>query len=226
MKSRMDKIEEKKCSTSWVLYQKLMEERPAAFVGKIGEDCMLEIVTDLDAICDFEEKTGQTIGVAYKSAYSMMVVDLVKDTKGRMFGYERQMPAVARGAVVCLTRWQGKYILIRQYRHSLRAYQYAFVRGFGEAGLSAAENAEKELQEELAAADITTRYLGSMVADSGASGGMVDVFACEISDWKYTEGYEGIKDAVVLAEEEMKAWIREGKITDGYTLAALTMDRS
>ena len=73
-----------------------------------------------------------------------VVVDVVRAKNGSLFAYERLMNRVMRGAVVIVPYYNGKYILLRQYRHALREYQYGFPRGFGEEGMSAKENAGKE----------------------------------------------------------------------------------
>ena len=48
-----------------------------------------------------------------------MVVDVVRAKNGSLFAYERLMNRVMRGAVVIVPYYNGKYILLRQYRHAL-----------------------------------------------------------------------------------------------------------
>lgn len=203
-------------SNEWVNYCKLMQERPDEFKNTGN----IDIVTDIRVIEDFVEKTGRKIGVIYQSAYNIWVVDLVKGNDGTLFTYERLMPAVVCGAVVTIPRYNGKYILLKQYRHALRDYQYAFPRGFGEVGITSEENAGKEIAEELGATVTSTKFLGKIVADSGCGGNAVDVYVCDITEPQLKKDYEGIQDVCVLEEEELKKWIIEGKITDGFSLAA------
>ena len=117
-----------KFNEEWINYLRLMRERPELF----QDDNRLKIVTNLEVVDDFEKKTGKKIGVVYQSEYHLFVVDLVEDTEGYRFAYERLVPAVRKGAVVSIPIYKGKMVLLRQFRHALRSVQYAFPRGFGE----------------------------------------------------------------------------------------------
>lgn len=203
----------------WKLYQDLMVERPELF----AEMEQLSIVTDRDVVDRFVEESGKRIGVLYKSEYHLLVVDLVCGENGRLFAYERAIPAVEHGAVVVLTIFRGKFVLLKQWRHAIRSVQYAFPRGFGEKNLTAEENARKELREELGTEICKCEYLGTVIADSGFLGNQVSVFACEVPQVERKYRYEGIEDVVMLTPEEMDKWIAGEKITDGFTLAAYGM---
>lgn len=61
----------------------------------------------------------------------MMVVDLVFEKPGVYFAYERLLPIMPKGAVVVMAFHKGKVILLHQFRHAIRSYEYALVRGFG-----------------------------------------------------------------------------------------------
>lgn len=203
----------------WSKYLKLMQERPHEF-----RDCNgMEIVTDPDEVRKFEQASGQTIGVVYQSPYSIMVVDLVHEKDGRPFAYERLMPAAVGSAVVCVTRQEENYILLKQLRHSLRGEQIGFPRGYGENGVSAEDNARKEIYEELGGEVLELKPLGKVVADSGIGGAAVEVFECKIDTWELKKGYEGIAEVLVLTEQELEQQIENGTINDGYTLAAFTL---
>lgn len=199
----------------WQEYRALMQERPEAFQNN---GC-IDIITDVEQVAKYVEATGKKVGVLYRSSYNLWVVDLVK-SEDRYFTYERLLPAVERGAVVTIPRFDGKYVLLKQYRHALRDYQYAFPRGFGENGIVSAENAGKEIAEELGASVEKRALLGKVVADSGCCGNVVDVYVCDITEPQLRTGYEGIQDLCIIEETEMKQWIGGGKITDGFTLSA------
>lgn len=217
--TEQERCARKESSPEWVRYRLMMQERPESF----RQDPMLRIETDLTEICRFEQESGRTIGVLYSSPYSLLVVDLVRGKDGKAFAYERMLPAVERGAVVSVPICGGRFVLLEQYRHSMRALQWAFPRGFAEQGISSAENVEKELREEIGAKGIHTSPLGSIRPDSGISGTKADVFLCEVDEIAVTEGYEGIKRTCLLTGQELTEWIQKGRITDGFTLAALTL---
>ena len=51
----------------------------------------------------------------------------------------------------------------------------------------------------------------------------VAVFACQVEGVQRRYAYEGIEDVVFLSAEELRKWIAEGKITDGFTLSAYSL---
>lgn len=200
-------------------YYEWMETRPNMF----RESELISIETDKNKIEEYERATGKEIGIVYQSPYSTLVVDLIRRKDGSHYTYERILPTVEQGAVVILTKCKNQYVLLKQYRHALRDYQYACPRGFGEKGLSAAENLGKEIREEIGAKVLHHEHLGTVVADSGMCGNVVDVFICTVDHVEEKQGYEGIQNVVMLNQEEMDQWIRDGKITDSFTLSAYSL---
>lgn len=201
---------------AWAAYLKLKEERPERF----SQASELKIVFDEDQVRAFEKETGRTIGVVFKSPYSMMVVDLVQEPSGRIFAYERIIPTSTGSGVVIVPVHEGNFVLLGQYRHSMRDYQYGFPRGYGENGLSAEENGRKELFEELGATTDDVTLLGQVVANSGIAGDLVPILRCDIASFEVKRDYEGICEVVELSPRELEAWIAQGKVTDAFTLSA------
>lgn len=202
--------------TEWDQYLSLMQNRPEAF----ADTGSIHIVTDPTVVAEFQKNTGRTIGVVYSSPYHLMVVDLVYGQEGKYFAYERILPTVKKGSVVIIPRYRDDFLLLKQYRHALRDYQYAFPRGFGEAGVSAEDNVRKEIEEELSAQVSDVVFLGVCVADSGLCGDKISVFSCTVESFSVNEGYEGISDVIRLSRKELKQWMRSGKLNDGFTLSA------
>ena len=205
-------------TAAWERYLCLMKEREELFLPSEA----LHIITDPELIRDFSERTGRRFGVLYQSPYSMLVVDLVEDGSGKRFAYERVVPTQKNG-IVCMPVYDGKFLLLRQYRHSLRERQWGFPRGFGEQGLSAEENLRKEVQEEIVAEVLRVALLGYVAPDSGLLSSKVSVFCCEITEPALMMGYEGIDSLCLLSKEELAQKIRDGEITDGFTLSAFAL---
>ena len=145
--------------------------------------------------------------------------DLVQGPKG-LFAYERILPASTGAAVVALPLWEGRFILLRQFRHALRDSQLAFPRGYGEDGLSPEENVRKELAEELQTEAVVLENLGQIAPDSGMTGARAQVFLCRVAQPNIPVGYEEIQGMVSLTPEELEEKIASGEIDDGFTLAA------
>lgn len=208
-------------SSAWSEYLMLKEARPEAFVPNEH----YQIIYDKNIIDDFQKTTGRLIGVNYKSAFSYLIVDLV-NIDGTLTAFERLLAAVPSGAVVGVPILNDKFVLLNQYRHALRSMQYAFPRGFGEEGIEAKENVIKELEEELGATVCKSELLGHVVPDSGISSKEASIFLCELSSIDFTPHYEGIEEYLELSLEDIECWIAEGRITDGFTLAAMSLYRT
>ena len=180
----------------------------------------------IEEILNYETKHNISIGVVYKSKYNMLVVDLIRGKDGGYYTYERLIPTAQKGAVVVVPVYQGRFILLNQFRHAMRENQLAFPRGNGEITsngkiISQEENALKEIQEELGAEIIgSPKQLGSVIADSGISGNPVMVYSVEIKQYKENKGYEGIQEIQLKTTEEMSHCIKNNEINDGFTLAA------
>lgn len=205
----------------WERYLQLMKERPEAF----SESPLLPIVTDPELVKDFTARTGREIGVLYESPYRMLVVDLVRGAEG-LFAFERVLPKSQGEAVVAVPVWNEKLVLLKQFRHALRRCQTAFPRGFGEDGLTAEENACKEVREELRAEVLLQRPLGRVEADSGLTGGEAHVVLCQITEPRPELQYEEIQGMVCLTPEELEREIAAGHISDGFTLSAWALCRA
>jgi 8-oxo-dGTP pyrophosphatase MutT (NUDIX family) len=164
----------------------------------------------------------------------MMCVDPVKDKEDNdsdYYSYERVIPTAGRGSVI-IARHNNKFVLLKQYRHALRRYQYAFPRGYGEPELTTDVNAVKELWEELKAKPLSEPvFIGSVSPDSGLTRTAADVYVIEIGNYSTDNGYEGIKDTVELSEDELEKMIssnhseKESIFDDGFTLASYSLFR-
>ena len=126
-------------------------------------------------------------------------------------------------AVVAIVEDQGKIVFLIQFRHALRSKQLALPRGYGEEGLSGEENVVKEIKEEIGGTAFDVLKIGDVVADSGISGNVVEVYHCKVDRITIKKGYEGIVDYILLTQEDVKRYLSQGMITDGFTLAALEL---
>lgn len=209
----------------WNRYKELMVERPYEFTNIDGVGS-LSVLTDESRVLEYENTHNVTIGVVYESKYHLLLVDLVENENGDVFTYERLLKRVATGAVVIIPQFEGKFLLLKQFRHAIRDYQLSFPRGFGEDEISVEENASKELSEELGAVANNFVKLGNVIADSGICGNSVSVYKCNVISFENDIHDEGISSVVEVSEQEFQHLINMGKITDGFTLAAYAMLKS
>ena len=171
-----------------------------------------------------EELFHYRFGVSYKSNYNTMIVDPVVGGANGYYPYDRVTPTSGRDGVVMVTVHNGKYVLLRQYRHALRKAQYGFPRGFAESGETPMQSAIRELNEELHA--MVTKepvLLGRIAPDSGISSACVYIYLVKLDDYVVQKGHEGIMDAIEIPVEEFKNWIDAGNTDDGFTLGAFSL---
>ncbi|TDW13941.1 hypothetical protein EDD63_1412 [Breznakia blatticola] len=205
-------------SKEWMEYEVLVAQNPELFKN-IG---IFNIERDYKKIVTFETENNLKIGVIYHSPFHTLVVDMVYDENGRPFAYERMLSLSNPGSVA-IVEFENRLIILKQFRHSIRDYQYAFVRGFNESGLSNIDNLTKEVYEELGIC-ITQESilnLGLIYPDTGVTNNAANVFYCKTNTFpKKLEKHEGIIDFEILSISEFEKLIHSDVLVDGFTLAA------
>jgi ADP-ribose pyrophosphatase len=166
------------------------------------------------------------IGIVLDDPYIVILRDLVKFPDGSLGGYSRLchrafLEAGADGVVV-LPEYQGKILLLNQYRHATRQWHYEVPRGFGEPQVSVEENARKEIMEEIGGEVDKLVSLGSIHSNTGYDAMSTSLFYAKLKTFGTPNGYEGIESFVWLTVKELEEWIANEKITDGFTIAAYT----
>ena len=165
----------------------------------------------------------QVYGVVYQSRYNTVLVDPIQKLDGTFYPYERVLPTAGDGIVI-VARKRGKFILLKQYRHALRKAQYGFPRGYAEPGVSPFENVWRELAEELHAVICHIPVsLGFLEPDSGLTSRCTEVFFAEIESYTASIHHEGILEVREASLEEVEDMIQSGRLSDGYTIGALTL---
>lgn len=175
-----------------------------------------------------EELFNYKFGVVYKSKYNTMLVDPIMnnhDSQYIYYPYERIIPTSGSG-VVMVTKHKDKFVILKQYRHAPRKIQYAFPRGYGENGILSADNAKKELDEELKAKiSKVPKLLGRISPDSGLTSSCVYVYFVDIDSYEKIND-EGILDVLELSDIEFENKLatnlnnEKSGFDDGFTLAA------
>lgn len=187
-------------------YLNLVHTRPQSFTqGK------LKIITNKSILMKYENQNKCDLGLLYESTYHLLVKDLVSDGNS-YFAYERIIKQNSDNAVVTIPIYQGKFVLLNQFRHSMRDYQLCFPRGFGEPNLSINENAIKELREELGVNVLSCSVIGKVIADSGLCGEKVNICLCKITKPKLMYNYEGINNIKITNTEELVSLINSEKL--------------
>lgn len=163
-------------------------------------------------------------GVISANRYLWYLRDPVRFPDGRLGLYDRLLPppGASPGVVVLpLLGPGGKVVLIEHYRHATRRRHWEAVRGFGDPGATGEENVTRELGEEIAATPTEVIALGDVHPDTGLLAHRVQLYAARVDGFGDPEKGEAIGRVVTVTPAEAEAMVADGRITDGFTVAAL-----
>ena len=209
-------------------YLQLAAQRPELFTPSD----LIPLCLDEATLRAFTAASGKPVGVVYDNRpFYLVLADLCRRADGSLYTYARVVypNTGTNGVVVIPLREDGCFGLLSIFRHPPRAESGGeFPRGFGEAGLTPAQNAVKELREEIGAKvqaeDLV--FLGTIQTDTGLSAGVVQVFLAPVNAAAIPpDNGEGIHGLRWVTEEELRGQIAGGQITDGITLAAYAQYR-
>ena len=189
-------------------------------------------------LAHYEEVSNKKLGLVYSSEYHDFYVDPVGRAERKaapadnaaVTGFYERLENRNAGAVVVIPVHEGKFVFLKQFRHSISGEAYSLPRGFGEEGVSAVENVAKELGEELRADVLGTPVrLGRCYPDTGIMGAYAEVFLAEVGKCRVDPGYEGIRDIAFVAPGDVEELMVEDspsapfELHDGFSLCALAL---
>lgn len=162
------------------------------------------------------------LGIVAQDAWVVVLRDLVRFPNGACGGYIRMLnrrSQVERSGkdVVILATVDGKFLLIRHFRHEDRQWHWECPRGFGEAGLSPRENAEKELREE------TALHVGQIRLLNAESEPIAYYHAECFGNYGTGDDFESIDGHVLADRAEAERMLLDGRISDPYTTRAMLL---
>ncbi|SCL32672.1 ADP-ribose pyrophosphatase [Micromonospora pallida] len=219
-------------TSSWQEYAELRERMPEHFVNP--PDAAVHILHDPAEVAAAERAKAEAlrarglptewsrVGVAYRDEYVTLVRDPVRFSDGSLGTYIRTMPGTDADGVVLLPVLDGSVVLVEHFRHAVRSWQLEAPRGFGEAGVPALEQAARELREELGAVPTRVVDLGLLHPDAGTATDQVHLYLVEIAEIGRLDAVEGIRTARTYPAEKVGELIRDGVVTDSYTIAVWT----
>ena len=202
-----------------------MRSEPELFRNS-GEQGEIRILTDEKEILQAERQLQREIGIVYEDEYIRLVRDAVVFPDMSKGTYIRILPRRSESAVAVLPVSGGRILLLRHFRHSLRKWMWEIPRGFGEYGLTAEENAEKELREETGIKEIRLEYLGRICPDSGMSSDQVSVFFTEFPadcQLRKQDEREVVSEYRLISRKELREMAQSGEMIDGFTLSAVAL---
>jgi ADP-ribose pyrophosphatase len=148
---------------------------------------------------------------------------LVEFPNGAQGGYLRLLyksDFQKSAGVAILPIFHGNIVVNIQYRHAPRKWGFEITRGWGEPNELPIDAAEREILEEIGGEIDKIIDLGPYYPNTGVEGSEVKLFLAFMKDIGKTQLEEGIERYELLSIEKIKEMITQGKITDGFTIAA------
>jgi len=213
-------------------YEAIREKWPELFVNQPGAPYEILFEPSLVSAAEAEDqarlvakgKPGSWAksGVVYEDPYTILVRDAVHRPDGSLSTYGRILPASGAGGAAVLPLLDSDIVLLRNFRHATRAYHLEIPRGFGEPGVSAIDQAREELREEIQAEADSLIGLGGFHSNTGAASTCVELFLAKIHNLGRPQTSEGIVGIEVESPRRVADIIRDGGITDSFTIGAFT----
>lgn len=161
-------------------------------------------------------------GLFYEDPYLMVLRDAVIFPNGEPGLYHR---AIGKHddptGVAILGRYQGDFILVRHFRHPTRAWHLEIPRGAIDSGQTAPQMAQVEISEEIGGTIASMTQMGLLHGASAFMRHSVVLVYAELAAIGTPALGEGIAELVPVATARLEEMIRDGAITDSFTVAAV-----
>lgn len=217
-------------------YLQLIAERPELFQNRPGD--AIEILTNPADMDHAEREVRQRwanmgyggddfrCGVLSSDPFMTLVRDAVRFPDGS-FGLHNRL--LEGRSVAVIPVWQGKFLLIRIYRHGLREWSWEFPRGGANPDETSEQAIRRELREEIGAEISTLTDLGSFTPGGSVLAVRAQLYMAELSCVGTPSSDEAISQIRGVDQYELSQMIGSGQIIDGFTISivgrALANDR-
>jgi ADP-ribose pyrophosphatase len=178
----------------------------------------IEILTDPQKMAELEKKTGRKVGVVVQDRYWVWINDAVRFPNGAEGVYGRILMHPERfgahPAAVMPILPDGRIVLVRQYRHATRFWEYELPRGCANSGESPEDAARREAKEETGMVVGELISLGEMAPDTGMAAIIASVYLAKVvaNEEATPEESEAIAAVEAFSLEEIKKGLRDGHL--------------
>lgn len=184
---------------------------------------LIPICLNKDLLLKYQKKCNLKLGLLYENAWFYVINDLILQKNGSCFSYMRLLSKGEYTGSIIIPYCNGKILLLDQFRHGTRQFEYEFPRGGFGIELSPLENAKKEILEEIGIAVENMSFLGTTIADSSLGTGEVYIYKCKLPCVPTVfQKEEGIDSCILVSQKELLELVASNKIRDGFTLSAIT----
>lgn len=212
-------------------YLAFADEHPELFVNPLHGG--FTILLDEEDIQQVEAEMAQKlqargrpaewshVGIVFEDRAGYILRDAVRFPDGSLGTYIRFVSRKAgTPGIIVLPVYQQQILLVRRFRHPTRMWHLEIPLGPGIKGLSPQENARAELQKEIEANTSRLISLGSLDAGPGMNADSAEMFYAEVERYGMASIQEGIQEVIPLSIPAFEQKIKEGEISDSFTIAA------
>jgi len=195
----------------------------ARYIGNADDD-EIQIIDKREA-----PKIRAKTGVLLEDKQHYFVRDALKYPSGEVGTAMRIIGCTMHDGppgVVALCSRDGNIFLREIFRHATRRWELETTRGQRETGMSAADAALKEMDEELGFKVRNIEQIGEVSGDTAILASTLPVFWADLElgpPRDHPEDKEAFGRIVEVFPPELRTRISRCEIRDGYTLAALTL---
>jgi ADP-ribose pyrophosphatase len=182
-----------------------------------------------DKEIELRHATDDSAAVIYSDKYIMLILDPVVFPSGSPGTYLRVIETpVLKGAsgTVIIPIADQHVVFIEIFRHATRSWEWELPRGFQESGLTASENATKEIEEELSVRPVDTECLGPIAPNTGLLAGIAEALIATLPsgslDQVQGEANESIRTVKGVPLHELDEFILMN-VRCGFSLSALLL---
>ena len=159
------------------------------------------------------------VGVGYRDPYVMMLREAVVFPDGspgihhRLSTYSDEPSGIA-----VLPLLEGKIVMVRHYRHPVRAWCWEIPRGARDPGESVETAGRRELAEEIEAEVGSFVSLGRMCGSTGVVSMIVELAVAELRSVGSPRRSEGIEQISTFSPAEVEALIEADEVLDAFSV--------
>lgn len=162
------------------------------------------------------------VGLLARDPYLTVLRDPVRFPDGSLGLYNR---IVEGRCVAAVAVRGGRIVVLRIFRHGIRRWSLEFPRGGRDEGETAEEAVRREVREEIGGEPTGVVHLGEFTPGGSILATVADLYFVEVDRIGRPDPAEGISGILELAVPEVEAMIRDGRIIDGFTMAAFLRAR-
>ena len=215
------------------MYLNLVHNHPELF--QKSKSGLLNIITNLEDIKTWQKQKRSTliregkpvvwadVGIVLDDPYFLVLRDLVEFPEGFQGGYHRLINRAyiesGSAGVAILCEKEGNLLLFRHFRHSTRDWHWEIPRGFGEPGITAAEQAKAEIREEVDGEVSELIDLGIFHNNTGIEGHPINLYFARLLSSGRFSSEARIDMLRWVAVKDLENMIVNVEITDSFTIA-------